>query len=55
LAQAFAARARDIAIAEGLNGRAEGDYIKLVRDCKNNMRAVLQAIEAGVMKNCESR
>ena len=49
LAKLFAARAREIAIAEGLNGRPEADYVKLVQRCKNNMRAVLQAIEAGKM------
>jgi len=51
LAQPFAVRAREIAISEGLNGQPEGAYLKLVRDCKNNMRAVLQAIEAGAMHN----
>ena len=49
LAQAFAERARTIADREGLNGRPIGDYVKLVRDCKNNMRRVLQRIEAGEM------
>jgi hypothetical protein len=51
LAQAFAARAKQIALAEGLDGPDDSEYLKLVRNCKNNMRAVLQAIEAGVMHN----
>lgn len=49
LAQAFAERARSIAEREGLNGRPIGDYVKLVRDCKNNLRRVLQRIEEGEM------
>jgi len=50
LAQPFAQRARDIAILEGLkNGQPIEEYVKLVRKHKNNMRAVLQAIEAGAM------
>jgi len=49
LAQAFAERARMIAQAEGLDGRPVEAYVKLVQTCKNNMRAVLQRIEAGEM------
>ena len=49
LAQAFAERARMIADREGLNGRPIEDYVKLVRDCKNNFRRVLQRVEAGEM------
>lgn len=49
LAPLFAARARQIAQAEGLDGQPEAAYVKLVQRCKNNMRAVLQAIEAGDM------
>jgi len=49
LAPLFAARARQIAQQEGLDGRPEAAYVKLVQRCKNNMRAVLQAIEAGEM------
>jgi DNA polymerase III delta prime subunit len=49
LAEKFAERARSIAEQEGLNGRPLSAYVKLVRDCKNNMRRVLQRIEAGEM------
>ncbi len=49
LAQAFAKRAREIADAEGMNGRPAEAYLKLVQSCHNNMRAVLQSIEDGAM------
>ena len=49
LAEAFAERARSIAQAEGLDGRAMGDYIRLAKDCRNNLRMMLQQIEAGAM------
>ena len=44
LSEPFARRARDIAIATGLNGQPQGEYIKLVRKHKNNLRAVLQEV-----------
>jgi len=49
LAQAFAARAREIADAEGLNGQPVEAYVKLAQKHKNNFRAMLQEIEAGAM------
>ena len=49
LAKAFAERAKRIAEAEGLDGRPVDEYVKLVRECRNNMRAVLQRIDAGEM------
>ena len=49
LAQAFAGRARAIAQAEHLDGKPEAAYLRLVQRCRNNMRAVLQAVEAGEM------
>lgn len=47
LAQAFAARAREIATAEGLNGQPESVYLRLAKDCRNNLRMMLSQIEAG--------
>ncbi len=51
LAKPFAERAKQIAQAENLDGRPEAEYLKLVRRHKNNLRAVLQVIEAGGMNN----
>jgi DNA polymerase III gamma/tau subunit len=49
LAEAFAARAKQIAEQEGLDGRPVKDYLRLVQDHKNNFRAVIQSIESGEM------
>jgi len=49
LAEPFAARAREIAEKEGLNGRPIAAYIQLAKKCANNLRAMLQAIEGGTM------
>lgn len=49
LALAFARRAREIARAEGMDGKPESAYLRLVQQSRNNMRAVLQEIESGVM------
>lgn len=49
LAQAFADRARMIAQTEGLDGQPLEAYVKLARDCRNNMRAMIQRIDDGVM------
>ncbi len=47
LADVFAQRVHDIADAEGLNGRPLNWYKRLAMDKRNNMRAMLSAIEAG--------
>ena len=49
LAPLFARRAREIAQAEGLDGQPESAYLRLVQRCKNNMRAIVQAVESGEM------
>lgn len=49
LARAFAERCQTIATKEGLNGQPIERYIKLAQSCRNNFRAMLQAVEAGEM------
>ena len=49
LAQVMAQRAREIAQAEGLDGQPLPKYLRLVQDCRNNMRQVLQRIDSGEM------
>lgn len=49
LAQDMAQRAQQIAQAENLDGQPIQKYLRLVQDCRNNMRQVLQRIDAGEM------
>jgi hypothetical protein len=45
----FALRAREIARAEGLDGRPLEDYLGLARGTRCNLRSMLDLVESGAM------
>jgi replication-associated recombination protein RarA len=49
LAKPFAERVRQIAQAEGLDGRPIADYVKLLQKHRNNFRAAIVDVESGCM------
>jgi replication-associated recombination protein RarA len=49
LCKPFAELARRIAQAEGLDGCAPKEYETLAKECRNNMREILNKIESGYM------
>ena len=49
MTHSFALHAKQVAEREGLDGQPLEDYLALVKKHKNNLRAVLQEIESGVM------
>jgi len=55
LAEVFAQRAQKIAKGAGLNGHGIGAYRKLAERCGNNLRDMIQAIEAGQVEEQDKK
>src|SRR5262249_19637144 len=53
LARPFAERLLRIARAEGLDGQPIEKYVRLLQDCKSNLRAAFSAVESGAMQSAE--
>lgn len=49
LCRPFAARVKEIARIEGLDGKPANDYQALLKQCRNNMRKALFAVQKGEM------
>jgi hypothetical protein len=50
VAKPMAERLRSVAQSMGLDGKPEAAYVKLVDNCKGNMRECWQKIESGAMR-----
>jgi len=49
LCEPFAAKAKEIAQLENLDGKPIEDYIQLLKKCRNNLRLAYREIESGAM------
>ena len=49
LCEPFAARAKEVAQLEHLNGKPIEEYVKLMKHCRNNLRQAYREIESGAM------